>query len=219
MKKQKGKSPSASAVSVWKYWFCQGGWERWKEADQRLGTRITSKMISIDHDYPMCWACHTPRSKWSSLERCHIIPKSSGGSGDASNLMLMCRMCHLESPTVNHSDALFIFISNKKTRSEVYLEELSSILQSTKLSEVGLAMAIKSVMTDTSIVCGGAIISPAAWMAILRAKVADLESNDALCGDVTRDTWKSAYQSLQSTLIDLELSTGIRNPDALVDTE
>ncbi len=219
MKKQKGKSPSASAVSVWKYWFCQGGWERWKEADQRLGTRITSKMISIDHDYPMCWACHTPRSKWSSLERCHIIPKSSGGAGDASNLILMCRMCHLESPTVNHSDALFIFLSRKKTRAEVYQEELRDIIKNSKLSVVGLAIAWKHALSDDSMVCGGATISPAAWMSLLRAKVADLESDESLCGDVTYDDWKKTLYLLEARLIDLELNQGICNPDALKDNQ
>lgn len=217
MKNQKGQQAHVSAKKVWEYWFCEKGWERWKEADQRLATRITSKMISIDIDYPMCWACHTPKSYWSRLERCHIIPKSSGGKGDASNLILMCRTCHLESPTVNHSDALFIFLSRKKTRSEVYQEELRDILLNTKLSMTGITIAWKHAVSDDSMTRGGATISPIAWMSSLRAKIADLENHKSLCGDVTRNDWSQAFALLATRVIDLELSQGICNPEPFKD--
>ena len=217
MNSQKGKQAHASAKRVFKYWFSEEGWNRWKEADQRLSTRITSKMISIDHDYPMCWACHTPKTYWSRLERCHIIPRHSGGAGDASNLILMCRSCHLESPTVNHSDALFFFLSRKKTRSEVYQEELKDILRNTKLSMTGLTIAWRHAFSDDSMIKGGSTVSPIAWMSLLRAKVADLENDKSLCGDVTLDDYKRAFSLLATRLIDLELSQGICNPDAFED--
>ena len=185
----------------------------------------------------MCWACHTPEVYWSRLEICHIIPRDSG---DASNLVLMCRSCclesptvnhsdannlilmglpcHLDSPTVNHSDALFFFLSRKKTRSEVCKEELRDILKDTKLSITGHATALTDILDD-SMIKGGSTISPIAWMSLLRAKVADLESDKSLCGDVTPDDYKRAFFLLATRLIDLELNQGIYNPCAFEDED
>jgi hypothetical protein len=52
----------------------------------------------------LCWRCGHARL----LQRCHIIPRSLGGSEDASNLVLLCRQCHAEAPNV--ADAEFIWI-------------------------------------------------------------------------------------------------------------
>ena len=68
----------------------------------------------FDWGEPSCWAC----GKWwvtkyditdphvsdeelaknydrvKPLQRCHIVPRSLGGSDDVSNLFLMCKECH-----------------------------------------------------------------------------------------------------------------------------
>ncbi|MFJ8033142.1 HNH endonuclease [Streptomyces sp. NPDC096032] len=60
-------------------------------------------------DEPCCFACGwfserwkraTAQASWqrASLERAHIIPSSLGGSDDVSNLLLLCKPCHQESP-------------------------------------------------------------------------------------------------------------------------
>lgn len=57
-------------------------------------------MKSAWHDGPdefgssVCWACG-----WSfrDLDRCHVVPLEAGGSNEWSNLLLMCRACHLQS--------------------------------------------------------------------------------------------------------------------------
>ncbi len=56
-----------------------------------------------------CWRCGY-RSK---LHRCHIIPESSGGADDASNLVLLCGRCHREAPNVD--DARFMWIWLRST--------------------------------------------------------------------------------------------------------
>lgn len=43
-----------------------------------------------------CWRCGCKRS----LQRCHIVPKSLGGSDDPSNIIPLCAMCHDDAPNV-----------------------------------------------------------------------------------------------------------------------
>ncbi len=46
-----------------------------------------------------CWRCGDK----GSLQRCHIIPDSRGGSGKPENLLLLCARCHREAPNVADS--------------------------------------------------------------------------------------------------------------------
>ena len=62
-----------------------------------------------------CWRC---ARKKETLERCHIIPESRGGSGDANNLILLCKECHQESPDVMESKFIWDWIKN--TKAEFY---------------------------------------------------------------------------------------------------
>jgi hypothetical protein len=52
----------------------------------------------------LCWRCAHARL----LQRCHIIPRSLGGTEDASNLVLLCRQCNAEAPNV--ADAEFVWV-------------------------------------------------------------------------------------------------------------
>jgi hypothetical protein len=85
----------------------------WKDHLDRLG-------FFIDWGEPGCWACgfhygtkyDVKRGDmgwdrilqcWNNipLQRCHIIPRSLGGTDHASNLFLMCRECHDLAPNTN----------------------------------------------------------------------------------------------------------------------
>lgn len=78
----------------------------WKDRLQDIG-------IFIDWGEPSCWACGFHYStkydvkqsdaSWEKildgweripLQRCHIVPRSLGGTNEPSNLFLMCRECH-----------------------------------------------------------------------------------------------------------------------------
>jgi len=62
-----------------------------------------------------CWRCARERK---TLERCHIVPASLGGSEDVSNLILLCKECHQESPDVMESKFIWDWIKN--TKAEFY---------------------------------------------------------------------------------------------------
>ena len=51
-----------------------------------------------------CWRCGYE----ARLERCHIVPDSLGGSGDPSNLVLLCYRCHREAP--NHANPRYMWV-------------------------------------------------------------------------------------------------------------
>lgn len=53
-----------------------------------------------------CWRCGYK----ARLERCHIIPKSLGGSDSANNLVLLCKRCHIENPNINDPEIMWDWI-------------------------------------------------------------------------------------------------------------
>jgi hypothetical protein len=91
----------------------------WKDRLDQLG-------FLIDWGEPACWACgfhygtkydvRRPDVGWDKilqcwnnipLQRCHIIPRSLGGTDHASNLFLMCRECHDLAPNTNIPEIFF----------------------------------------------------------------------------------------------------------------
>lgn len=51
-----------------------------------------------------CWRC----AYVSRLEKCHIVPRSLGGTERANNLVLLCSRCHREAP--NHDNPKYMWI-------------------------------------------------------------------------------------------------------------
>lgn len=90
--------------------------------------KLDLKDIFIDWGEPSCWACkwgwdgrydiRHPDESWEKilrawekapLQRCHILPRSLGGSDDVSNLFLMCRECHDLAPNTTNMDFFFFW--------------------------------------------------------------------------------------------------------------
>jgi HNH endonuclease len=82
--------------------------------------------LFIDWGEPSCWACgfhygtkydiKRSDASWEEiyrcwervpLQRCHIVPRSIGGSDDVANLFLMCRECHDTAPNTNTPEIFF----------------------------------------------------------------------------------------------------------------
>lgn len=61
--------------------------------------------LSVDASEALerCWRCGYEEL----LERCHIIPDSLGGEDTASNLVLLCRRCHIENPNIADKDIMW----------------------------------------------------------------------------------------------------------------
>ena len=59
-----------------------------------------------------CWRC-SKESK--SIEKCHIVPHSLGGSNEPSNFVLLCKRCHREAPNVNDSRGMWDWLISTST--------------------------------------------------------------------------------------------------------
>ncbi|PLR72995.1 hypothetical protein CYJ37_11425 [Bacillus sp. UMB0728] len=83
-----------------------------------------------DYGEPSCWCCNKAiivkdeeklqqegnfKEIWNGtagkLERCHIVPKSLGGSYEPSNLFLMCHNCHLKAPNILNGNMFLKWVS------------------------------------------------------------------------------------------------------------
>jgi 5-methylcytosine-specific restriction endonuclease McrA len=87
------------------YWTGAEGQRRIQQIKETFEISVTA-LLCIEHDIAHCWACNKTlrggRAAYNTpdlgLERCHIIPRSLGGTDHPSNLFLMCARCHASSP-------------------------------------------------------------------------------------------------------------------------
>ena len=126
----------------------------WKDHLGQIG-------IFIDWGEPGCWACDFHYDTkydikhenatideliacWNRipLQRCHIVPKSLGGSDDVSNLFLMCRECHDLAPNTLYPDIFYHWVrhqdwaSRELVRFNNALETFASLEESELLAKV-----------------------------------------------------------------------------------
>lgn len=95
-------------------------YEYWKDK------KIKNIYIVSYPDEPSCWACNkkiqikgnTIESIWKNtkkhLERCHIVPEALNGKTIPSNLFLLCKKCHKESPDTVHKESFFNWVYNQR---------------------------------------------------------------------------------------------------------
>ncbi len=79
-----------------------------KEAVEYWSARIDECGLSIDwaEGSTHCWRCGCEKN----LERCHIIPDSLGGKDEASNIVLLCKRCHIDGPNVTDPEIMWDWI-------------------------------------------------------------------------------------------------------------
>lgn len=107
------------------------GWDVAHHWMKRLDELITNKspvamkVMSLEVDSPSCFACEkvarhkhkgTPKKVWdsSTLERAHVIARSTGGAMSADNLVMLCRDCHDEAPMTNDASVMLRWIAARE---------------------------------------------------------------------------------------------------------
>ena len=78
-------------------------------------TRVDDSELNFDWSeaHERCWRCGTTRS----LQRCHIVAHSLGGSDEPSNLVILCSECHAESPDVDDPEIMWDWLRAYKALS------------------------------------------------------------------------------------------------------
>lgn len=88
------KAIKTKNADIVKYWF----FER----------MIEESGLSVDASeaHERCWRCGCKKN----LERCHIIPHSLGGTDEPSNLVLLCKRCHIDNPNITDPEIMWDWI-------------------------------------------------------------------------------------------------------------
>ncbi|NVM38572.1 MAG: HNH endonuclease [Candidatus Lokiarchaeota archaeon] len=79
-----------------------------KECVNYWSSRIYEGDLGVDFSeaHERCWRCGYKRK----AQKCHIVPKSLGGSEKPSNLIPLCAQCHDEAPDVSEVNEMFDWI-------------------------------------------------------------------------------------------------------------
>lgn len=103
-----------------KYWFSDEGQERLIKHNPVLAE-------CIEWNIPHCFACERTAinpdalkydcvKNWDHarlpLERSHIIPLALGGVDHVSNIVLLCKKCHLHNPNCNDEEMYWLWMKN-----------------------------------------------------------------------------------------------------------
>lgn len=132
---------------------------------------------------PMCWACGAPipasetsfraalhvcrmengevdlaklyadKRITSKYDRAHILPESLGGKPEVSNLFLLCRSCHWESPDTTNRSYFFRWVFNKRKNSVIdgkrdILPEVINELKARKYTEEEINLMLEKIPED-----------------------------------------------------------------------
>jgi hypothetical protein len=132
--------------------------------------------IFIDCGEPSCWACgfhygtkydiQRPDAAWNKilkawnaipLQRCHIRPRSLGGTDEPDNLFLMCRECHDLAPNTDIPQIFFDWVraQNSWIREGRKLEAAFEAFDVNDLDKDELLVVMRS--EEFRLWCGGRV--------------------------------------------------------------
>lgn len=57
----------------------------------------------VDADAPRCFRCQVPTSRWSNLDRAHLVDRARDGLDIECNLVMLCHTCHRVMPSFGNS--------------------------------------------------------------------------------------------------------------------
>lgn len=159
------------------------------EIDSSLSTFVVKKLMTIDYDWPMCWACQKSRSQWQSFERCHILARSFGGKSEPSNYVIMCRACHNESPDSTCEVVFWRWFDQKKTINQIYAENIKLLKDSYGVNLLDIYKAFDIMIHEVELESFRTKVSPSAIMSALESQLqkalSDVRSQDQVTLSIT----------------------------------
>ena len=99
---------SSSKTSKSKKWIK----ECWDHHSQHIDDHgLSISWDEWDECKTMCWCCG---QRTNHLQRCHIVPKSLGGTFEPHNIVPLCGACHDEAPDVIDKNIIFEWIKEQQ---------------------------------------------------------------------------------------------------------
>ena len=86
-----------------------------KECWEYHSQHVSELDVAVDwgdweSDSSMCWCC----GHRGKLQKCHIIPRSLGGSEKPENIVPLCAQCHDDAPDVQDKEFMFQWIKQNQ---------------------------------------------------------------------------------------------------------
>ena len=131
-----------------------------------------------------CWRC----GRDSTLQQCHIVPRSMGGSDEPSNMVALCSRCHDEAPDVASSEMMWMWV--KSTRATFHCDiwarrifdgmRKQDIEYLAQVGEDGVNDIMREAAGMVGIHCGqlgqGAYVKTSSWVAAMSMVIASRRS-------------------------------------------
>jgi hypothetical protein len=150
-------------------------------------TRVSETKLSVDFNKAKvrCWRCGYK----SKLQKCHIIPDSLGGKDTPSNLVLLCRRCHIEAPNIDDPEffwdwlkaqAVPIYntywtIRGMKEYEEIYHETIETSCERLGIKSEEFTELLKNGERKTIVHFGEGRINPSTIAGMFRNIIKDKE--------------------------------------------
>lgn len=84
----------------------------WEAHDSRLQEGATAVNDELfDDKWECCWCCGSDARR---LQKCHIVPRSLGGSCAPENIVPLCSFCHDQMPDVADPEATWVWLREKQ---------------------------------------------------------------------------------------------------------
>jgi len=92
-------------------------------------SELTHGKLSLPPCTDRCWNCgcledHPWYTGIGQIERCHIIPKSLGGTQDPLNFLLMCSRCHRHAPDTNDPLIMFAWMEKEFDNRQEWMRDM-----------------------------------------------------------------------------------------------
>lgn len=160
-----------------------------KEIVDYWSARVAECELSVDFSEAAerCWRC----AYQSKLERCHIVPHSLGGEDSASNLVLLCKRCHIEAPNINdhqffwdwlksckaHFYDTYWTIRGMKEYERIYAEKIEDVVTRLQIKPEQFKTFLEEKENFVTIHFGEGRLNPSTIAGIIHGFVNYCESN------------------------------------------
>lgn len=82
------------------------------------------------YDFPCCFACgrEFDVNSLGSLQKAHIIPHSMGGSEEPDNMLLLCPVCHRNSPDTTTKESMISWLYKERKQPPIQIRKAKQVV-------------------------------------------------------------------------------------------
>jgi hypothetical protein len=124
---------------------------KYSNSDRPDTATLRARVLVQADEVPQCATCDfsaytnwigrgEPERLWSHLEVAHVVPRTSGGSDDAANLVVLCTDCHADAPNTTSRQIFQDWLerrrASKQGPGQLLYRVLSEVMQAPEYEEL-----------------------------------------------------------------------------------